>query len=79
MRKVITRLAGGLGNQLFSYAAARRLAHANNAELVLDDQSGFIRDFAYKRFFQLDHFNISGRKATRSERMEPFGRARRYL
>ena len=33
---VIVRLRGGLGNQMFQYAAARRLAHVLNAELKLD-------------------------------------------
>ena len=42
--KIIPRILGGLGNQLFCYAAARRLALVNNVELVLDDVSGFVRD-----------------------------------
>ena len=42
---VIFRLKGGLGNQLFCYAAARRLSIANNAELKADDISGFKRDY----------------------------------
>jgi len=33
---IITRLTGGLGNQLFQYAAARRLALVRDAELKLD-------------------------------------------
>lgn len=76
---MISRIIGGLGNQLFSYATARRLAIANNAELVLDDTSGFVRDYKYRRRYQLDRFNISARTATPSERLEPFSRARRYL
>ena len=36
-KKVIARIFGGIGNQLFCYAAARRLALVNDAELVLDD------------------------------------------
>ena len=77
--KVILRLVGGIGNQLFSYAAARRLSVVNDAELVLDDVSGFVRDYDYQRHFQLDYFNISCRKATPIERLEPFSRARRFL
>jgi len=34
--KIISRISGGLGNQLFCYASAHSLALANNAELVLD-------------------------------------------
>ena len=77
--KIIPRIFGGLGNQLFCYAAARRLALVNNAELVLDDVSGFARDHDYQRRYQLDHFNIPCRKATPAERLEPLARVRRYL
>ncbi len=76
-RKVITRIKGGLGNQLFCYAAARRLALANNAELVIDDVTGFARDRQYRRQYVLDHFHIPVRKATPSERLEPFEYYRR--
>jgi hypothetical protein len=73
-KKVIPILFGGLGNQLFIYAAAKRLSMANDAELVLDDTSGFKRDFLYRRSYQLDKFNIKARKATLFERLEPFSR-----
>ena len=76
---VIPRIIGGIGNQLFSYAAARRLALVNNAELAIDHVSGFVRDHKYQRQYQLDHFNIPCRKATLWERMEPFSRYRRFL
>ncbi len=79
MAKIIARIKGGLGNQLFCYAAARRLALINNAELVIDDVTGFVRDRLYKREFQLDRFNIQSRKATPFERMEPFERYRRGI
>ncbi|NCC37142.1 MAG: alpha-1,2-fucosyltransferase, partial [Chloroflexia bacterium] len=77
--KVIVRILGGLGNQLFGYAAARQLALANNAELIIDHISGFRYDTQYQRHYQLDHFAIPCRKATPAERLEPFARPRRYL
>lgn len=77
--KVIVRVRGGLGNQLFCYAAARRLAVVNNVELVIDDETGFTRDYFYGRRYMLDRFNILARKATPSEKMEPFERWRRGL
>ncbi|WP_197064918.1 alpha-1,2-fucosyltransferase [Leptolyngbya sp. KIOST-1] len=77
--KVIPQIFGGLGNQLFIYASARRLALVNNAELVLNDVSGFVRDYTYQRQYQLDHFHIPCRKATAAERLEPFSRVRRNL
>jgi len=78
-RKVITRIKGGLGNQLFCYSAARRLALANNAELVIDDVTGFVRDRDSFRQYMLDRFSISTRKATPAERLDPFERYRRGL
>lgn len=78
-RKVIVRLKGGLGNQLFCYAAARRLSLVNDAELVLDTVSGFEFDHLYKRTYSLAGFSIPARLATPQERMEPFGRIRRLL
>ena len=78
MAKIIPRIFGGIGNQLFCYAAARRLALLNNAELVIDEVSGFAYDTVYKQRYQLDHFSIPCRKATAAERLEPFSRVRRY-
>lgn len=78
-KKVIARIKGGLGNQLFCYAAARRLALLNGAELVIDDFSGFVRDSLYQRRYALDSFCISARKATPFERLEPFERYRRAI
>ena len=77
--KVIPRIQGGMGNQLFSYAAARRLALVNGAELVIDDRSGFVRDHNYRRSYQLERFRIPCRKASAAELLAPFPRIRRYL
>ena len=55
MKKVIVRLGNGLGNQLFTYAAAYCFAKKNNADLYVDDESGF-----YKRYkYELHNFNIT--------------------
>ena len=55
--RVIVRLQGGLGNQLFQYAAAQRLAVKNGVPLKLDATSGFQRDY-YQRSYSLRHFFI---------------------
>ena len=78
-KKVIARIRGGLGNQLFCYAAARRLALVNGAELVIDNVTGFSRDRDYRRQYALTHFAIPARLATPAERLEPFERYRRGL
>ena len=70
-------MRGGLGNQLFCYAAARRLALANDAELVIDNVTGFRQDHLFHRRYMLDPFHIQARKATAAERLEPFTLYRR--
>jgi len=78
-RKLIVRLKGGLGNQLFCYATARRLAFVNDAELVIDAVTGFKYDTIYRRRYALAPFNLPLRLATSAEQMEPFGRIRRLI
>ena len=77
--KVVSRIRGGLGNQLFAYAAARRLALKNNAKLLIDNVSGFQFDTTYQQRYQLDRFNIQAELASPQDRFEPFSRVRRYL
>jgi hypothetical protein len=79
VKKIIARIRGGLGNQLFCYAAARRLAIANDAELVIDHITGFVRDREYQRKYMLDRFHIPARTASRAELLQPFERYRRGL
>jgi hypothetical protein len=78
-RIIVVRLFGGLGNQLFSYSAARRLALVSDGELVIDHITGFQRDKLYRRSYQLDHFHIPCRLASPKERLEPLSRLRRRL
>lgn len=79
MSKLIVRIKGGIGNQLFTYAYARYLSLKNEYELVLDSTTGFSYDFKYKRKFQLDNFSIQARKATRSETFQPLPRLIRFV
>jgi hypothetical protein len=61
---IIVKLIGGLGNQMFQYAAARGLAHRNSTFMKLD-LYGFE---TYKiRKYQLHCFNIVEQFATISE------------
>lgn len=55
---IITKIFGGLGNQLFCYAAAKSLAIHSGRPLVLDVRSGFKKDF-YKRAPTIDLFNVT--------------------
>ena len=54
---IVARLFGGLGNQLFIYAAARAMSVRCNLPLTLDVTSGFLND-QYGRNFSLGEFNI---------------------
>ena len=76
---VIARIRGGLGNQLFMYAMARRLAHVNDVELAMDDRTSFRGKNKYNRQYMLDRFPIQARLATSSERREPMDNLRRGL
>lgn len=62
---------GGLGNQMFQYAAGRALARRNKAELVLDTKTGFAWDKQFHRQYELDWFPIEARKASVLEQL-PF-------
>lgn len=62
--RVIVRLEGGLGNQLFQYAAGRSLALATGRELLLDP-SAYREDPL--RAYQLEHFAIAARPLRRGD------------
>lgn len=54
---IIVNLMGGIGNQLFQYAAGRALAERHNAKLYY----AFLDDYRLaKRIIRIDNFNIIG-------------------
>jgi hypothetical protein len=55
---LIVKLRGGLGNQLFQYAAGRSLAARSGARLMLDTKSGFRGD-PWGRSYALGAFALS--------------------
>jgi len=58
MGKILVQVWGGLGNQMFVYAAGRALALRTNSTLILDHETGFKSDL-YKRSFELSKFRIN--------------------
>ena len=65
---IIAQIFGGLGNQMFQYAAARRLAQQRNAVLQLD-----ISSFEHYplRQYELSHFKLDQNFASASE-LQPY-------
>lgn len=65
---IVVKLMGGLGNQMFQYAAARRLAHASRVSLKLD--TGWFRACTpgtTPRRYALHPFNIVEEFASEAE------------
>ena len=56
---VIIRLTGGIGNQLFMYFAAYRLAKRLKVNIIVDDITGFAKDKKYERRFSLNELGFS--------------------
>lgn len=61
---IIVKLFGGLGNQMFQYAAGRRLANLHNTDLKFDFQG---LNYKIKRNYALSIFNINEKFATSRE------------
>lgn len=59
---IVTQLKGGIGNQLFQYAAGRRLALSRGADLFLDISS-LAKSVRMVRSYELHPFNIVARIA----------------
>lgn len=78
---IVVKLKGGLGNQMFQYAAARRLAMRHGTELMLDLSwlSNSPVD-ATPRSFELGNFNITAKFAEtvhvsgQTVSLKPFGK-----
>jgi hypothetical protein len=55
--KIIIRVLGGIGNQLFIYSFAKTLELKYFKNIFIETRSGFIRD-KYKRKYQLNNFSV---------------------
>jgi hypothetical protein len=62
---IITKIQGGLGNQLFQYATGRALSIRNKSELKLD--LSFFENPEYQKVYRLDKFNLPFTVAKDSE------------
>ena len=58
--KIVIRIRGGLGNQLFGYAFGKNLSIEKGYDLILDTYNAFEYDKKnYKRSFELNKFNTN--------------------
>lgn len=65
---ICTRLEGGLGNQLFQYAAGKALAVLHDTDLIFDTGAfEGISSRVTSRHFELGHFSVTGRIAHKGE------------
>lgn len=64
---ILAKLRGGLSNQMFQYAAARRLAHHHQTDVRIDASWYETQRDATPRRFELTQLCISGELATRWE------------
>ena len=65
---ICVQLKGGLGNQLFQYAAGRALALRHSTDLLLDPYAfDIINSKTTTRYFELNNFKYLARIATREE------------
>ena len=72
MKKIIiTRLIGGLGNQLFQYSAGLALSKKLSIPFLIDISS-FKKYKLHK--YSLHHFNINAKIASQSELKKFYGR-----
>jgi len=62
--KLCVQLSGGLGNQMFQFAAGRALALDKNVGFAIDAWSGFLRDTQYRRSYELGKLPIGARLVT---------------
>ena len=80
MNKLIVRIRGGLGNQLFGYAFGRKISIETKAILILDGTTSFVKyDKIYKRFFELDKFKTKFTLANNKYQLHPFEKIKRNI
>ena len=70
-KKIIVRIAEGIGNQLFMYAHAYALSKKINYDLYIDNTSGYFQKKNI-RSYELDKFNINASLSDKKYRFDNF-------
>ena len=73
-KKIIVKVAAGLGNQMFMYANAFSLAKRFGYKLFIDNTSGFFqsKNRTFGRAFGLNSFNLTGDLADKSNKYDNY-------
>ena len=58
-KKLVVRIAEGLGNQLFMYANAYNLSKKFSYDLSIDNKSGYFKNKNSLRTYQLNNFHLT--------------------
>ena len=73
-KKLIVKVAAGLGNQMFMYANALSLSKRFNYKLLVDNTSGFFqsKNRTLGREYGLNIFNLSGNLAEKKDKYDNY-------
>lgn len=73
-KKLIVKVAAGLGNQMFMYANALSLSKRFNYKLLIDNTSGFFqsKNRTLDREYGLNIFNLSGNLAEKKDKYDNY-------
>ena len=72
MKKLIVRIAEGLGNQMFMYSHSYSLSKKLNYTLFIDNTSGYFKSKNQIRNFELNYFNISGQLSEKKFKFDTY-------
>ena len=74
MKKLIVRIAEGLGNQMFMYSHSYSLSKKLNYTLFIDNTSGYFKSKNQIRNFELNYFNISGQLSEKKFKFDTYAK-----
>lgn len=73
-KKIIVKIAAGLGNQMFMYANAYSLSKKHSLNLSVDNTSGYFqkKNRTLSREYGLDIFNLSSNKSSNVDKFDTY-------